>query len=57
MTNKELIERLQKFPMDAKVIVGDGPDGRPNEVEYVISYKDKNYLGLGKFIKISGGNY
>lgn len=59
MLNKELIEKLQKLPLDAKVIVMDGPDGRPNEVESVgkVPTYLRDQLGFGKFIIIRGGNY
>ena len=64
MIVSELITKLQKLPQDALVIVGDGPDGRPNRVEWctIITGKDVHEQILHDFTKqkiveIQGENY
>lgn len=49
MTNKELIEKLSKFPMDAEVLIPipcDDAVDKLKDIDAVILHEEKHRIGL-----------
>ncbi len=63
MINADLIAKLVKLPLDAEIVVGDGPDGRPNKVAWCgitddIDIKNQiQHQRYQKIVYIQGENY